>query len=204
MKTEQKSELNAKIEKLIKEDQLNSFVSSNFPGIKNTNYISDWKNKEENVINFNVKDLSEFKHILTTLPPTNKATTIGTASDSFYKTIKSPYRMTLKNPCVISQFTNFELSIKYTSSVYGVQICVPLSLIKGDFFNVSDRQITSSEYHYFVGLSQSQLAQKRVKKMYFSGVHTAGKDSGVISWYGGDQTLLNVKEINKIIKILIK
>lgn len=195
------SELNAKIEK---EHVLKNFVSLNFPNIKNTSYINDWNNKSENIINFDCKDLEDFKHILKTLKPTNKKTVIGTASDKYYKSLKTPFRLNVKNPPVVNSAQNYEINISYISGIYNVSIDVPLSLIDKDFFLVTQRSITDSEYHYFIGVSMAEIRNRRLRKYTFANVNTAGTNSKVINWYGGDVTLCDETEIKTIIDSLLK
>ena len=147
-------------------------------------------------ISFDCKTLEEAKYLLKTLKPINKNTIIGTVTDSFYKVINTPYRIDIKNPPVINNYSYFTLKIKYLIDQCEIWINIPLKLVPHEFKKI-ERKITSCEYHYFTGYSQRRLDNMKVTAYTFN-------NNYVINFYGGDKTLVCEIEIENIINSIIK
>ena len=101
--------LQDKINDITKEHNFEIFAEKISNGIKHQAILSIYGD----FISFDCKTLEEAKYLLETLKPINKNTIIGTANDSFYKVINTPYRIDIKNPPVINSYSYFTLKIQY-------------------------------------------------------------------------------------------
>lgn len=140
-----------------------------------------------------VQDLEDAKNILNKFKPTNETTNIS-ASCKGDEVLNSPYRIDLKNPCTSSRFLSHVIQIEYYNKDLEIQIKIPVKLL-GEFVSTSSRLITSSEHHYFTGLSHSELRGYKVHSYKFNNYN-------YVSWYGGTQTLKDIEEINNIIEFI--
>lgn len=193
-----KSELNKQIEKLKNEDKLKTSTKRKLGKIEHLAYLTGHDDEQARICP-RCKNPGELKAVLSAFPPTNKETVIGTATDKYYKVLKTPYNMRINNPCQPSNSYNFELQISYDSKGKDISITIPIEFVQ-DFVRPNQRHITNSEYHYFTGHSMNELRNMRVRCFLFLNP----LNDEIISWYGGDQTLLKVSEINKIIAHLTK
>ncbi len=193
-----KTELEKQIEALKLEHEHKTTTSEKLGDIKHLAYLSEWKDKTSYVVNADCKNMEEAKKVLTEYKPTNKNTVIGTASDKYYKDLKTPFKVTIKNPPVQNSAQAYELKISYESDKHDVTITMPIEYIK-DMVKTEERHITSSEYHYFIGMSHERLRTHRVRCYKFVNV----LNDEVINWYGGDQTLCKVKLIETIINRIL-
>lgn len=143
------------------------------------------------------KTKAELITIFKKLKPAKENRIIKTCNNS--QEIESPFKIELINPCAPNQYNNFSLKIVYKCSKgFDVWIIYTIDEIK-EFLKTSQRNITSSEYHYFIGISQRKL-NEMVVKMYLFDVDR----SKYLNMYGGNQYLLDVEMINKIIEKLTK
>jgi len=188
----QKTDLQEKIATLTKKYELESKMADKLGSIKHMALLS-WKDKERVIIN--PANIEEFKEVLNIFPATNKNTVIGTATDKYYKQLKTPFRIDIENPPVINSVQNYEVHIKYDSNGTDVQIELPISFIEG-FTITGDRNITDCEYHYFIGHSRKELTNIRVRCYGFKGEQ--------MGWFGGNKTLLSESVTGEIIKHLTK
>lgn len=163
------------------------FAESISCGVKHNACIS-----KRNFISFDCKTIYEVKQLLSTLSPTNKTSVIGTATDKFYKTIDSPYKITIDNPASTNQYNWFSLRIQFELNDIDIWINVPLNLITFYNFVRITRNITDSEYHYFIGMSNKQLREMKVTAYNFN-------NNYVVNFYGGSKTLFCGIEANNII-----
>lgn len=197
MKTEAQKQidvLNNKIELLKSKHKIESDILTKLENIK-FSFIGD--DKKTGFLSCEPKDKSELIKILKSFKPSKENRIVKTCSNSHE--IKSPFKIELINPCSISRFSDFELRIVYKClSGFDVWVKFPIDEIK-EFLKPSRRNITSSEYHYFIGVSQRQLNEMTVK-MYLFDVERGN----YLSMYGGNQYLLDVEMINKIIHKLTK
>lgn len=141
------------------------------------------------------KTKAELITILKKLKPAKENRIIKTCNSSHE--IESPFKIELINPCAPNQYGDFRLRIVYKCKKgFDVWIELPIDEIK-EFLRTSQRNITSSEYHYFTGVSQSKLNEMTVKMYLFD--TERGK---FLNMYGGNQYLLDVELIKKIINKL--
>jgi len=184
--------LQDKINDIKREHNFEIFAEKISKGIKHQAILSIYGD----FISFDCKTLDEAKYLLQTLKPMNKNTTIGKASDIFYKVINTPYRIDIKNPPIINNYSDFTLKIQYTIDQCRVWVSVPLKLVPHEFKKI-DRKITSSEYHYFAGYSQRRLDNMKVTAYTFN-------NNYVINFYGGGKTLVCEIEIENIMNSILK
>jgi hypothetical protein len=189
------NELNAKIAKLQKEYELEAKAAEKLGSIKHMTIIHEWKSGDKERIIINPANLDEFKAALLAYPATNEKTVIGTATDKYYKELATPYRMDIDNPAKPCQWQPFEIHIEYWSDKTEIQIEMPIEYVQ-DFVNISERGITDSEYHYFIGVSHTGLRNMHVTCYNFKGQQ--------MGWYGGNKTLLDELVTNEIIEHLTK
>jgi len=131
-------------------------------------------------------DPEKATEMLDAFPPTRFETNI------LKSVISSPYRLILENPCSISRFSSFTLKVGWVHEELELHFNIPVEYVK-DFTLPTSRHITDSEYHYFTGTDIKYLTTMMVPRRVFN-------RSQVINWYGGDQTLLCVDTINKILE----
>ena len=184
--------LQDKINDITKEHNFEIFADKISNGIKHTAFLSAYND----VISFDCKTLDEAKYILTNVKPINKSTTIGTANDSFYKVINTPYRIDIINPAVINNYSYFTIRIQYIIDQCKIWINIPLKLVPHEFKKI-ERKITSCENHYFTGYSQRRLDNMKVTAYTFN-------NNYVINFYGGGKTLVCEIEIENIINSILK
>jgi hypothetical protein len=186
--------LNAKIEALKVKHEIETAILNKLGTIK-TSFIGD--NKETGFLTCKPQNKAELNAILKQYKPTKENRIVKTCNKSHE--IKSPFKLELINPCSISNYSNFELKIVYKSNEgFDIWITYPIDEIK-EFLKSSQRNITSSEYHYFTGYSQRELNELIVKMWLFD-----TDKSLFLNMYGGNQYLLDVDLINKIIDKLTK
>lgn len=185
--------LNEQIKHLKAEDKFKKETKKALKNIEHLCYISD---KDFRIIP-KCKNVEEFNQVLKAFKPTNKQTVIGTARDSYFKTLKTPFEIKLLNPCIPNQWNNFNIQIEYKSGKNDINITLPIETVK-DFIIIESRKITDSEYHYFIGTTLAELHRMQVRSYNFKGLC----NDEVINWYGGDKTLLKLTMINDIIKTL--
>ena len=169
-------------------------ITRMFPNIKTLSYIKEW-NGMKKTANFDLENEGDFKHVFNIFKPTNKEVVIGYAGKDS-TVLKTPYRIDLENPPQTSRYSRFEMKIDYVSNDINLRIKIPIELVK-DFVMRSSRKITSSEYHYFTGVSQSELYRMDVMSYTYN-------TNDYIGWYGGNKTLTSTDVINKIINHLTK
>lgn len=104
--------------------------------------------------------------------------------------VDSGFKITIQN--TPNQGSN--LLITYKSENYHINIETSIEFIK-NFSVKSERKIYESEYHYFIGITMKNLSIMKINSMRFNSFNT-------INWYGGNITLKEVDEINKIINHL--
>ena len=184
--------LQDKINDITRDHNFEIFADKISKGIEHTAFLSAYND----VISFDCKTLEEAKYLLETLKPINKNTIIGTATDSFYKVINTPYRIDIKNPPVINNYSNFTIKIQYIIDQCKIWINIPLKLVPHEFKKI-ERKITSCEYHYFNGYSQRRLDNMKVTAYTFN-------NNYVINFYGGGKTLACEIEIENIINSILK
>lgn len=186
--------LNEQIKLLKIKDAHDKKAAALMGNIEHLSIVHEWKNKNTFRIVARCKDAEEFKQVLRTLPPTNENTTIGTATDKYYKLLNSPFRTDIENPAQAGNYSKHLIKFSYQSGKYDIQIELPISFVS-DFVTATERPITDSEYHYFIGYSHNELRNLRVRSYRFNCMEEMG-------WYGGNKTLLRETEINKIINFL--
>ena len=184
--------LQDKINDITREHNFEIFADKISNGIKHQAILSIYGD----FIAFDCKTLEEAKYLLETLKPINKNTIIGTAADSFYKVINTPYRIDIINPAVVNNYSNFTLKIQYKIDKCRIWIKIPLKLVPHEFKKI-ERKITSSENHYFTGYSQRRLDNMKVTAYTFNSNY-------VINFYGGGKTLVCEIEIENIINSILK
>jgi len=187
--------LEKKIKALKLEDSFKNKVKKDLKKIDHLAFMGGYEDDEPRLI-AKCKDFNEALSVLKLYPPTNKQTVIGTAGDSYYKTLNAPFNIKLENPPVCNSSQTFQFEISYTSGKIDVQIELPINLFM-EFVTRESRNITESEYHYFTGSSYDRLRSMKVMCYRFN-------NSNVINWYGGDKTLLDEIEIQNIIDSLMK
>lgn len=186
--------INKQIKELKAEDAFKKLTQKKLKKIDNLTYISCVKK----VINAKCKSFLEAKTVLNAFPPTNKQTIIGTATDKYHSKLKTPFKITIHNPCQPSNSFNFEIQISYNCEDIDANITLPIELIK-EFVITSSRSVTDSEYHYFIGYSIEKLRQLKCMQYEFKGV----LNDECINWYGGDKTLTKTKMIEDIMNTII-
>ena len=184
--------LQDKINDITKKHNFEIFADKISNGIKHQAILSIYGD----FISFDCKTLEEAKYLLQTLKPINKNTIIGTATDSFYKVINTPYRIDIINPAVINNYSNFTLKIQYIIDQCRIWVNIPLKLVPHEFKKI-ERKITSCEYHYFTGYSQRRLDNMKVTAYTFN-------NNYVINFFGGGKTLVCEIEIENIINSILK
>ena len=184
--------LQDKINDITKEHNFKIFADKISNGIKHQAILSIYGD----FISFDCKTLEEAKYLLETLKPINKNTIIGTATDSFYKVINTPYRIDIINPAVINNYNNFTLKIQYIIDQCKIWIYIPLKLVPHEFKKI-ERKITSCENHYFPGYSQRRLDNMKIIAYTFN-------NNYVINFYGGGKTLVCEIEIENIINSILR
>lgn len=190
----EKSKLDVKIQQITAEFNFKNEVKEKLPTIKTLAFLTGRDGFSPRII-CSCKNKEEFKEVLKAYPSTNEKQIIGTASDKYYHELHTPYKITIDNPANPNQYNYFEVKIYYKSNKVDVTINLPIAFIS-DFVTIGERNITESEYHYFIGYSHNQLHSLKVRHYNFKG----GKQ---INWYGGDKTLTDEKLINEIIESLL-
>ncbi len=184
--------LQDKINDITKEHNFKIFADKISNGMKHTAFLSAYND----VISFDCKTLEEAKYLLETLKPINENSIIGTANDSFYKVINTPYRIDIKNPPVVNNYSYFTLKIQYIIGQCRIWINIPLKLVPHEFKKI-ERKITICENHYFPGYSQRMLDNMKITAYTFN-------NNYVINFYGGGKTLICEIEIENIINSILK
>ena len=183
--------LQDKINDITRKHNFEVFAEKISNGIKHQAISSNYGD----FISFDCETLEEAKYLLETLKPINKNTRIGTATDSFYKVINASYRIDIKNPPVINNYSFFTLKIQYIIDQCKIWINIPLKLVPHEFKKI-ERKITSCEHHYFTGYSQRRLDNMKVIAYTFN-------NNYVINFYGGGKTLVCEKEVKNIINSIL-
>ncbi len=188
------TDLQAKINALTIEHNFKNEIAETLPNINTLAFLGGHDNGQKRLV-AKCKTIDEFNQVLDKYKPTNENTVIGMASDKFYAQLQTPFRINIDNPSRPNQYDIFKVTFSYTSNDIDVQIELPIETII-DFTTISQRNITDSEYHYFIGYSHSELRNMRVRCYNFKGEQ--------INFYGGSKTLLSVDSINEIITHLTK
>ena len=156
----------------------------------------DWEMISDRVY---IKNPESFAAVVGEFPPTNTETNIGFAAKNSV-IVDSPFRCDLKNPGQISQYMDFELRVIW--QIDGLEICVTYTLDtpRPGPHNLphvvnGHRKISDSEYVYYPGVSNKKLREMTIPRWEFTGLAR-------ITWYGGNQTLTDVEQINDIIEAL--
>ncbi len=191
--TTQKTELELQIEKLTNEHNFKQLIKETIPFIDTLAYLTGHDNDKKRLV-ARCKDTNEFKNVLSSFPATNENTVIGTARDSYFADLKTPFKVNINNPASPNSYNSFSVEISYMSNDIDVQCTLPIDCIK-DYTSTGERTITDSEYHYFTGVSMERLRRMNVRNYNFN--------STQISWYGGDKTLKNADVANEIVNSLL-
>lgn len=184
-----KATLEQQIQELTKKHEFNKFAESISHGVKYVACLS-----KRNFISFDCKTINEAQTLLNSLKPTNKTNKIGTATDNFYKTIDSPYRLDIDNPAMPDQYRNFILKISFELNDIDIWINIPLYLIGYEYFNSGLRKVTDCELHYFGGISRDKIGDLRCYTF---------KNNYVVSFYGGSKSLFCGIETENLINIIL-
>lgn len=190
------SELEKQIEELKIKDSHNKLMAEKLCDIKHTAFCNEWKDCWNYYVSIDKATPEIFKQILIIFPATEQNHTI-TSSSQKDKTIDSPFRINLKNPPVVNNSQYYCLEVEYMSDNLEVNVEIPIEFIQ-DFINISERHLSDSEYHYFIGVPHTALINMKIRSYVFKQNHD------VINWYGGNKTQLNVKVIESIIDHLKK
>ena len=185
------TKLQQEIAELTAKHQLAEYADSIFPTLDKLTLLGIRSQKR---VIIRAKNKDEFKQVLTTLPPTNHVSVIG-SSTSKEKELNVPFRLDIENPCAPNSYSKFILKIEYTHNDIELSIELPIESII-EFTTTGTRNITDSEYHYFTGTSYAELRKIKVRSYSFK--------SDQISWYGGNKTLTDEPEIENIISFLSK
>lgn len=180
--------LQDKIAELTAKHEHEEYTNNLFPDYKTLAILHG--NKKRIVVQ--QADKAAFIDIISKLPPTNKTQEINSASGK-ERTLSTPFKINIENPCTTSQWTRHEVHISYISNNIEVEIELPIENIK-NYITSGTRNITDSEYHYFPGYGLEKL--KRMQVLAYSFI------AEQMSWYGGNKTLLNENAINDIIAFL--
>lgn len=140
---------------------------------------------------FKFSTIDEIIDFIVKHPPTNKQTILGFAGKQD-RIIESPFRLQIQNKANPSEYFKNEVKVEYKLSDIRVELTVPSE--NCEFLNRTSRHITDSEYVHFIGRSVRELQNIKVLSYEFK------NSSKVIKWYGGDITLLDVEQINLILK----
>ena len=181
--------LEQKIEDLKNEHYFDVYAKSISFGIKHVACVS-----ERNFISFDCKSIEEAKILLTNLKPTNTVNYVGTAKDTFYKIIDSPYRLDINNPAIPNQYNDFNLKISFEFNDIDIWIKIPLRLIGFNLFNKEKRKVTDSELHYFGGMDRKKIFDLTCYNF---------NNRYVVSFYGGQKTLFCGIETDYIINHIL-
>lgn len=184
------AELQAKFEKETKAFYLKQSAAEALPGMDILAFVG-WKDAPRIVVK--VKTAAEFKAVLAAYPATNEQTTIGTATDKYHTVLNSPFRVDIENPARCNTYSPFLYKIGWQSGDIEMSVEMPIEAAP-DFCRRIDRNISDSEYHYFIGVSETKLRSMRVPAYTFNG--------NCISWYGGNKTLTSESETNDFIEFL--
>lgn len=187
--------LSKKIAALKLEDAFKTKVKKALKKIEHLAFMTGHEDDEPRLV-ARCKDFKEALIVLKAFAPTNKETVIGTATDSYYATLKTPFSVKIDNPPVINSSQKFQIELDYMSGKVSVQIELPIDLF-ADFVTRGERSITDSEYHYFIGYDYNKLRAIKVMCYKFN-------SDKVINWYGGDKTLLDEGTIQKMIDHIMK
>jgi hypothetical protein len=147
------------------------------------------------VTHFSVVNKKEVAAVLKKLKPTEIETIVGTAGNDNYKIIESPFRIDINNPATSNNVSTYEMQINYKSDEVNVRINIPIKLVK-DYLDVSSRHITDSEGVHFIGTSHAEMRRMKILQYVF-------KSQRKMTWYGGNQTLLEESVIEDIIGSII-
>jgi len=189
---QKKAEIQRKMKVDIISAEFEHEICSQFPELKILAYARDWKGIEKTA-NFELNKISEFKKVFEKYPPTNAKTIIGYAGKDSTE-INHPLKMDLENPPTQNSSQRFEVRISYQSDEVSMRVTLPISEIN-DFVTAGHRSVTSSEYHYFTGVSQRELNKMQLCSYNWVGMKQIG-------WYGGNKTLTDVDMINEIVNHL--
>jgi len=143
-----------------------------------------------------IEELEELKTIIKTFAPTKKESVVGTANDKFHTVMGTPYNLTINNPAQPNNFNDFSVCVKYVSAEFDVHIKLPIRFFM-DHIVTANRPITDCEYHYFIGCSNKELRDIRVRQYLWN-------TQKRINWYGGDCTFTDAPIVNMIMFDLIK
>ena len=108
------------------------------------------------------------------------------------KTVFLPYRIEIENSVRESNFI-----IEYVSNDKKIHISCPIDWLIPDYAFESRRNLFSSEYHYFTGVSQRKLREMRIRCFVW---HTTNS----LPWYGGNNTLICEEMIQNIMAEYLK
>jgi hypothetical protein len=194
MKTieEKIEELKAKHKFDILEARFEDKINKMFPNMKVMAYMREWKGITYTV-HVNIKNGEEFLHVLSKLKPTEKSISIGTAGNGD-RVLNTPFRMDLNNPAVSNSCSCHEMKVSYKSKLIDVNVNIPINLVES-FIRRSSRNITDSEGVHFIGMCNSEMRKHKVMTYEFT-------STAKMTWYGGNQTLLDPVEIKEIIEAI--
>lgn len=178
IREEETAKMNAKIEKAVKENTFEELT-----GFKLTAFDT-----------FSTIDLSELKlseikpallKIMKHYKPNKTKTGIEGASNKWDHL--SWFRLDIENNIQQKDYATLKF---YNDELFTVWIKLPLEYYS-DYLRREERKLTSSEYHYFTGVSQRKLNEMKISRQTIRGVFD------LISWYGGNTTLYCKNEEEK-------
>lgn len=139
------------------------------------------------------KSLSMLSIWLISLPTEEKESKIGFSGKDPI-TVPSPYLIGVSNPCVRGSVTYPTITISWVHGELYLEVSIAADLLK-DCLTQELRKITSSEYHYFTGVSQRKLNEMNVNSYAFRTPNQA-------RFYGGSRKLYDLRQIDSILNYI--
>lgn len=179
-----------KIDNAVGNFKLESVVRSVLPNDVKVNFCYG----SDPFIHIHLKDdqAEWFKKIMDLFPCTNTKTEIAFAGKTNYF-IDTPYMLDIKNPAKVGFSIRYEVGVKWQTDGFGVWVSLPIIWCE-QFVSPYSRGITSSEYHYFTGVSQKKLSEMTVRAYNWRGTQE--------NYYGGSKKLVDTDLVNRVINHL--
>lgn len=130
---------------------------------------------------------------LISLPADEKESRIGFSGKEPI-IVPSPYLIGLSNPCIRGSITYPKLTISWVHGDLYLEVSIAADMIS-DCLKNELRRITSSEYHYFTGVSRRKLEEMNVNSYAFRTQNQA-------RFYGGSRKLYDLRHIDSIINYI--
>ena len=130
-----------------------------------------------------VQTIEEVSYLLNLFTPMDKPIVVHET------TVRSPYKIEIENPAKYER----EVKIDFNCEEFSLGIRFPESIIY-EFLLRSERNVYETEYHYFTGVSQKELMNRKITCYMFKGDQ--------VKFYGGSSVCTNIDEINEIISYL--